>query len=152
MKNYLELFIGGALSLISTTQLEYRNYSENAGLFDIFFTKNDITILILITLGWVIKLILDTKNPNTKNPNFFDVTGSFLITYVLTGGLYALVIFKNYDIGLTIFLMSLFAIFSTDFLRFLEKVISEKEFQEELKKILIELFKSIGNRLKKIIS
>ncbi|MBB3123729.1 thiol:disulfide interchange protein [Mesoflavibacter sabulilitoris] len=148
MKNYLELFIAGAVSFVSAFQLSYKHYSEDAGLLDISFTKNDITILLLVTACWLIKLILDKNNPTRKNPDFIDFFGSFLITYILTAGTYAYVIAKNIELGVVLFLMAIFAIFSTDFL----KILTEKETQEQFKKSIISVIKSLTDKLNKLIS
>lgn len=148
MKNYLELFIAGLFSLLSTFQLNYRYYEDDAGLFDFNFTKNDITILILVTVCWLIKLTLDQRNPTRKNPNIVDWIGSLLITYVLTAGTYAFVISKNIELGTVIFLMALFAIFSTDFLQLLQ----EKEVRDQFVQSIKSIIKALTDKLNKIIS
>lgn len=148
MKNYLELIIAGIVAFTTTFQLSYQNYSDDAGLLDINFTKNDLTIVILATSCWIIKLILDKNNPNRKSPDIIDVFGSWLITYVLTSTTYAFVIYKNIPIGAVLFLMALFSIFSTDFL----KILTEKEPQEQFKKSIISLLKALTEKISKIIS
>ncbi|WP_044403392.1 hypothetical protein [Lacinutrix sp. Hel_I_90] len=148
MKNYIEISIAGIVALFSTFQLTYKHYSENAGLLDMDFTKNDITILLLVTTCWIIKLLLDRKNPLRKNPNFLDYIGSFLITYILTASTYAYVIVKNIELGIVLFLMSLFAIFSTDFLN----ILMEKETRDQFKKSIISIIKTLTEKLNKILS
>lgn len=145
MRNLNEIIIA---TLFSMLQVSYSYYSEDAGLLDLHFTKNDITILILVTVCWLIKLILDSRNPTRKSPNVIDWFGSFLITYILTAGTYALVIVKNIQLGLVLFLMSIFAIFSTDFL----KLLMEKETQEQFKKSIISIIKTLTEKLQKLIS
>jgi len=148
MENYLKLCIAGAAAFLSTFQLNYKHYADDAGLFDIAFTKNDITIVFLVTTCWLIKLLLDKNNPTVKTPDLLDVFGSWLITYVLTASTYAFVIYKNIEIGAVLFLMALFAIFSTDFL----KLLTEKEAKEQFKNSIITIIKALTDKLSKLIS
>lgn len=125
-----------------------QDYGNGAGLFDQYLTKDDITLMIMICLAWLIRMYMERKNPSNKNPSREDYIFSFLITYAFTGAVYQFVIHKNWAIGLVLFPLLMWAILSLDIVRYL----STKEGQDKLKSVFGELIDFAVSKFKKIMS
>lgn len=124
------------------------DYGNGSGLFDDLFTKDDITLVILISLAWLIRMYMERKNPSIKNPTVDDYFFSLIINYAFTGAIYQYVIYRNWPIGAVLFPLLMWAILSLDIVRYL----GTKEGQDKLKTIFSGLLDFCLARIKKIFS
>ena len=114
-------------------------YSFYAGVFDTSFTEQDYKILIVVLLTWLIKMYILRKNVLTKTPHIDDYVSTLIIQYLVTGLFYELIIYLDYSLALFIFPLTIFGIFSSDFILYIAK---DEETKNKLFKTIFELLTS----------
>ncbi|WP_341199781.1 hypothetical protein [Croceibacter atlanticus] len=120
-------------------------FTEDAGLFDLHFTANDVVFIVVIFLGWIIRMYMERKNNLQKNPTLDDYVSSLVISYAVTGCLYQVAVQHKIEIGYVMFPMFMASILSLSFIKWLFTPEGKKKNNELFAALIQFLINKLNN-------
>lgn len=132
-----------------TTKAIETNYYPHDGLFDLHFTDTDISIVIMILTGAFVSVYYQFKDDNAKNPNFFDIVFTVIISYSMTAGLFELCIAKDIQSNFLMLVMLIFSSLSLKIMNYINSSKASVIFENIFKGLVKNIVQVLNNRITK---